>query len=274
MKILIPTDFSKLSTVAVHYATRLAMKLDAEILLLNVVFINSPPHALAELKINQILDKMEDNAREDFELLMKEIKKETGNRLKVSYEIIKGFPVEDVVESFANHNDINLIIIGTKGASGLEKVLLGSNATAVISKSKIPVITVPEHGRFSSINHIVYASDMHSVNKEMATLIKFAQFFDASIHLLHIASPNSKKKFDKENLKDKLIGKHNYPKISIHIALNDEIEEAIDEYITRVKADLLAMFTHKPTFFEKLFGKSVTREMAFHSWIPLLSIKK
>ena len=164
--------------------------------------------------------------------------------------------------------------MGTKGASGLTKILIGSNAVAFIGNSKTPVIAVPEHARINNIKHIVYASDMLAVNKEVKTLIQFAQLFNSSLHLLHIVAPNSKKKIDKEKIKNKLISNYKYPHISVHISMNDDIEEAIDEYIADVKADILAMFTHKPTFFEKLFGKSVTREMAFHSWIPLLSIKK
>lgn len=274
MKILLPTDFSKLSKVAVLYAAKLAKKLNAEIVLIHAVFINSPPRAQAALKTNQILDAMIDNAKQDFVYLTNEVKQEAGNKIGISYKIVKGYPVEDVIETFAHNNDIDLIIMGTKGASGLIKVLIGSNATAVIGNSNIPVIAVPEHARFNNIKHIVYASDMLALNKEVKTLIQFAQLFDSFIHILHIVSSNSKKKIDKIKIQNDLISKYNYPHISVHVSLNDDIVEAIDEYIADVKADLIAMFTHKPTFFEKLFGKSVTREMAFHSWIPLLAIKK
>lgn len=274
MKILLPTDFSKLSKVAVLYAAKLAKKLNAEIVLIHAVFINSPPRAQAALKTNQILDAMIDNAKQDFVYLTNEVKQEAGNKIGISYKIVKGYPVEDVIETFAHNNDIDLIIMGTKGASGLIKVLIGSNATAVIGNSNIPVIAVPEHARFNNIKHIVYASDMLALNKEVKTLIQFAQLFDSFIHILHIVSSNSKKKIDKIKIQNDFISKYNYPHISVHVSLNDDIVEAIDEYIADVKADLIAMFTHKPTFFEKLFGKSVTREMAFHSWIPLLAIKK
>ncbi|MBK8522343.1 MAG: universal stress protein [Ferruginibacter sp.] len=272
MKILLPTDFSKFSKVAVHYAVKLAKKLNAEIILLNAVFIDAPPRAQSALKTSQILDAMVENITLEFISLIKEIK--TGNEIDISYKIIKGYPVKDVVETFACHNDIDLIIMGTKGVSGLKKVLMGSNAAAVIGNSSIPVISVPEHARFNHIKHIVYASDLLAVNPEVKKLIQFVRPFDALIHLVHVVSPDSKKKIDKLKMKNDLISKNKYSKIAVHIAVHEDIEEAIDEYIADVKADMLTMFTHKPTFLEKLFGKSVTREMAFHSWIPLLSIKK
>lgn len=274
MKILLPTDFSKLSKVAVHYAAELALKINVEIVLLNVVFINTPPRAQAALKTHQIIDAMVENARQDFEHLIIEIKEAVGDKINISYKIQAGYPVENIVETFVKHNNIDLIIMGTKGAGGLKKVLIGSNAAAVISYSSIPVITVPEHARFNNIRHIVYASDLQNVNKEIEQLIQFANFFNSSIHLLHIVPPDSKDEIDKVKIKNDLVSKYNYPKINVHISVNDDVIEAIDEYISGVKADLLAMFTHKLSFFEKLFGKSVTREMAFHSWIPLLSIKK
>lgn len=274
MKILTPTDFSGLSKVGVNYAVKLAKKLNAEIVLLHAVFINAPPRTQSSLKTRQILDAMVDNVAQEFISLVNEIKLETGGKLNTSYEIVKGYPVKDVVETFAQHNDIDLIIMGTKGAGGLKKVLMGSNATAVIGNSSIPVITVPEHARFRNIKHIVYASDLFAVKKEVRILLDYARLFHSVIHLLHVISPTSKKKIDKIKMEKDLISKYNYTQILVHIALNEDINEAIDKYIADVNADMLAMFTHKPTFFEKLFGKSVTREMAFHNWIPLLTIKK
>lgn len=274
MKILLPTDFSKLSKVAVQFASKLSKKLNAELILIHVVYIDAPPRAQVALKTSQIIDTMIHNATEDCNRIIKEIKQEVGNKSKISFKIEEGYPVEDVIVTFAQNNNIDLIIMGTKGATGLKKILIGSNATAVISNCDIPVITVPEHARFRDIKHIVYASDMLALNKEVKTLIKFAQLFNSTIHVLHIINPTSRKKIDIAKIKRDLIAKHNYKKISIYVSLHEDIKEAIDEYISDIKADVLAMFTHKPTFFEKLFGKSVTRELAFHSWIPLLSIKR
>ncbi|MDO9186780.1 MAG: universal stress protein [Bacteroidia bacterium] len=274
MKILSPTDFSKLSNIAVRYAGKLAKKLNAELILLHVVYIDAPPRAQATLKTRQILDAMADNAKQDFTQLINEIKSEAGNKINVSHHIALGYPVEDVIKTFAQHNTIDLIIMGMKGSSGLKKMLIGSTAVAVMGSSRIPVITIPEHARFNAIKSIVYPSDMHAISLEVKNLIQFAKLFNASIHILHVVSTDSKKKIDRLKIKNKLISKYNYPRISFHISVNDQVTEAIDEYAADTKADLLAMFTHKPTFFEKLFGQSITREMAFHGWIPLLAIKK
>jgi len=274
MKILIPTDFSKLSKVAVHYAVKMTKKLDAELILLHVVHIDAPPRAAVAVKVKSIEDAMVDNAKQDCIQLINDIKSEIRGKLNISYKIIKGYPVETVVGNFAHHNDISLIIMGTKGATGLKRVLMGSNATAVINNSDIPVITVPEFARFKNLKRIVYATDMTNINAEMKILVPLAKLFDATVHILHIISPKSKKKIDKNKIITDVTRKMKYPKITFHILMNDDITEGIDEYIAGTKADMLAMFTHNLTFFERLFGKSVTRQMAFQSWIPLLTIKK
>ncbi|MDO8368218.1 MAG: universal stress protein [Saprospiraceae bacterium] len=274
MKILIPTDFSKLAEVAGNYAVKMANKAKAEVILLHAVFIDAPPRAQVALKTNQILEAMVESATQDMEQLVETLRKEIGGEPTLSYNITKGDSVKSVVDKFVQDNQVDLIIMGTKGASGLKKVLMGSNTNAVISHLDIPVIAVPEHARFGNLKHIVYASDLLAVTKEMEELVQFAQLFDAIIHLLHIESPDSEQKIDGSVLKAELINQFQYPHISVKIIVNEHLEEAIDEYLADIKADLLAMFTHKPSFFEKLFGESLTREMAFQNWIPLLAIKK
>ncbi len=274
MKILIPTDFSKLSKVAVNYAVKMTKKLNAELVLLNVVHIDAPPRASTAIKVKSIENAMVDNAKQDCIQLINEIKKENRGKINISYKIIKGYPVESIVGNFARYNDISLIIMGTKGATGLEKILIGSNAAAVINKSDIPVITVPEFARFKNLKRIVYATDMKNINADMKALVPFAKRFDASVHILHIISAKSKKKIDVASIASNVIKKAKYTKITFQVSINDEITEGIDEYIAAIKADMLVMFTHNLTFFEKLFGKSVTRQMSFQSFIPLLTMKK
>lgn len=274
MKILFPTDFSKFSKVAIHYGAWLASQLNAEMILLHAITINAATDTQSAFKTDAIFEAKSAEARQELSLMTHEIKALVGDEMTVSFEIVKGFSVADLVETFAVNNDIDLIILGTMGASGLKKVLMGSNATAVIAKSSTPVICVPAHTRYKKISQIVYASDLNDVNKEMKTIVAYAQLLKAAIHLLHVVSPLSKKKVDGAKIASNLISKFNYPDLTVSVVVNDNVEEAIDSFIASVKGDLLVMFTHNPSFLEKLFGKSITREMAFHNWIPLLTFKK
>jgi hypothetical protein len=71
------------------------------------------------------------------------------------------------------------------------------------------------------------------------------------------------KKFDQDNLVKELTSKFRYTKISISFSLHDDMEEGIAEFVSQNQADLLVMFTHHVSFFEKLFAKSSKRELAF-----------
>jgi len=273
MKILIPTDFSKLSKVAVQYAVRIGKKLKAELILLNVVNLDGPP-GRGVLNVKYLEEKLCENAAEDCANLISEIRSENKGKIDITSHVMKGFPVEGVVTNYAQHNDIDLIVMGTKGATGLKKILLGSNAAAVIDKSLIPVITVPEFARFTSLKNIVYATDIANLRDELKTVASFARSFNAGVHILHIVSPLGESKLDVKKTVTQLTKAMDYKRITFTVSLNDDAAEGIDEYVLKHKTDMLAMFTHKLTFFEKLFGKSITRQMAFLGNVPLLTFKK
>jgi len=274
MKILVPTDFSKLSKVAVLYAASLCKKLKGEMILVHAVYFDAPSKGQIEVKMRKIIDTMIENANQDIDALIKEIREQVGAKLNISSQVVEGYTVEDVIESIAKKYKVDFIVVGTKGASGMKKVLMGSNATAVISNSTIPVITVPEFARFNEMKNIVYASDMQSAKKELNSMINFVKSLNATLHVLHILPTETNKKFDSEKLKTELMEQFNYQKIIVAIRKSEDIKEAIEEYMADSRADIIAMFTHKLTFFERLFDKSVTRTMAFHTWVPLLSFRK
>lgn len=274
MKILVPSDFSINSNNAALYAAKFAKKVNAEIILFHVVHFEHPPMVQftgsVEKKIENIRLSI---ASKDCVLLVNDLKSRVKG-VQISFKVVPGFPIADVIENYATTNKIDLIIMGTKGASGLAKVLFGSNAVAVINKSSIPVITVPESSRFNNVKLIVYASDLHQMQPEIQKIIPLAQLFDASIDILHILPPESRKKIDIVTVENGLIDKYKYQKISFHIAHKSDIVEEINRFVTDVKADILAMYTHELGFLESFFKTSVSREEAFHCSVPLLILKK
>jgi len=273
MKILVPTDFSKLSKVAVQYAVKIGKKLKAKLILLSVVNLERPP-GRGVLNVKYLEDKMTENAVEDCAKLIGEIRSENKGKIDITYDVLKGFPVESVVTNYAQHNDIDLIVMGTKGATGLLKILFGSNTAAVIDKSRIPVIAVPEFARFTSLKDILYATDIANLKDELKTVVSFAKSFNAVVHLLHIAPTTGGSKLNKKEIIAMLTKALDYKRITFTVSHHDNAAEGIDEYVIKHKTDMLAMFTHELTFFEKLFGKSITRQMAFLSNVPLLTFKK
>jgi nucleotide-binding universal stress UspA family protein len=268
----VPNDFSKPSKVAVLYAARLAKEINAEITLLAVVNVNIATDAILDWK------KMEqdrvDTARQDAEQLIRDIKEAVNEEVKIEYRSIMGFPFEEMVEHVVIDDGIDLIVMGTKGATGLKKVLIGSNAAAVVDNSSIPVLIIPPNTEFKTIKKIVYATDMVSITEEIKPLAVFASIFNAAIKVLHVLPGGSSKKIEGKALAADLIKITNYKKISFHVSRNNSISDEVDTFVVDQKADMLALFTHILDFYEKLFGKSITRQLAFHSRVPLLTFNK
>jgi len=277
-KVVVLTDFSKLSKVAISYAIGFSKTIDAKIILVSVINAESSAKSLSNWK--KIEGQMIKAAKADADLLLNELRKEAGTT-EISYEPIFGFPLADTIEKFVLKNKIDFIVMGTKGASGLRKALIGSNAAAVIDKSSIPVLVIPGKAQFNGIKKIVYASDIRNLPKEMKAVAKFAKYFDASIDVLHVVQGQSNTEMEelKRNLariskEEQLIQTAKYPKIHFHVLNSKSIPAAVDKFVNDQNTDLLAMFTHRLDFYEKLFDKSITRQLAFYSKVPMLTFNK
>lgn len=270
-KILVPTDFSEPSKVAVFYAANLAKSLDATITLLAVVNLNTATHNV--INKQHLLDAMIEGAQDDAAQLISEINANVSEGISIDFKWITGFPIHEQIEQFVQDHDMDMIVMGTKGATGLKKVLIGSNAAAVIDNSSVPVIAVPDSAAYENIKKIVYATDLNNV-EEIKTIAMFASLFDAAIKVLHVRPTDSVHKLDENEIITDLKKQAKYDQIDFSITHGDHIAEAVEKFTTEQHADLLVMFTHKLDFYEKLFGRGVTRELAFHGQVPLLTFNK
>lgn len=269
-KILVPIDNSRISKSAALYAIGLAEKVKAQIILLSVINASETQNTL--LNWRKLLDQMIEKEDQDVSRMIQEIKAETRTTVKITHRYVLGFPVEEMVARFAGDNGINLIVMGTNGATGLKKIL-GTNTASVIDSSPVPVIAVPRDVEAPKIKKIVYATDMAHLDEEIKTVAQFAKTFDAGIEILYVTGENTKKRSRKE-LEAILIRMAKYKKIRFNTIEGEDVAKGVGAFVMKHKADLLAMFTHKLDTFEKLFGKSITRKLAFHASVPLLAINK
>jgi nucleotide-binding universal stress UspA family protein len=273
INILVPTDFSALSKVAVQYAIKIANKLNGRVTLLHVVTINKPTRATMHERIRELEEDLTRFAERDLNKLIKEVCKTVKTSEPLKFSVVRSGEFIDVVKKEARRLKTGLIVMGTKGASGLKKAVVGSNTTSVIELSNVPVIAVPDRAQFKGFKDIVYASDLKNLEKELKTLRLYADQFGSIIHLLHVV-PTGKDVDELEEKIDKVVKKLRCKNIVSLVLVDRDVEGAIDQYIGVCKADLLTMFTHDLSFYEKLFDRSMTRKMAFHSSVPLLAFKK
>jgi nucleotide-binding universal stress UspA family protein len=272
LNILVPTDFSRLSKVAVQYAIKIGNKLDAHITLFHVITVSKTVRHSMREKMKQLEIEMMEKAEADLNRLMKEICKSVKTNNPVECLAVRSDDFQATLLKHAKKLRIGLIVMGTKGASGLTKAVVGSNTTSIIEKSKIPVLAVPSKATFNGFKDIVYASDLKQTEKELKTLIPYVKKFGSVLHLLHVAT-KGKNLDEMEEKLDAAVKKTGYENMVTLVLVDRDVDGAIDQYLQISKADILTMFTHNLNFYEKLFDKSKTREMAFHSRVPLLAFK-
>ena len=270
--IVLLTDFSPLSKVAMNFAVKMAANLNAEFTILNIVRLEGVPKA--NLKLRQIEKNIAEISEEEGAKLVKEITSSIKGEYSIKYKAIRARTVAEMVRKYVDKHKTNLVVMGLQGASALKKARLGGTTVSVIDECKVPVMAIPEFAKFKNLEHIVYASDLKNVQKELDTIVEFARVFGSSVHMIHVAPIMDKKLDAARNSVEEMIAKMGYDKIDFQFILDDDITTAIDGYIKKTKADLLTTFTHKLSLEEKLFGRSVTRKLAYQGTIPLLAVKR
>jgi nucleotide-binding universal stress UspA family protein len=274
LNILVPTDFSPLSKVAVEYAVEIGNMLNGKITLVHVITIPNTIRVTMHEKMKDIQDEMMQSVDVDMKNLIREVSYSVTTGNLIQHSVVRNADFKEAVLEEAARLHSGLIVMGTRGASGIKKTLVGSNTSSVISETKeIPVLAVPSTCKFHGLKDIVYASDLKHLEVELKILMPYVQRFGTTIHLLHVTSTGT----DIAALEDKIehtIKTLGYSNVVTVVTVDDNVHDAILQYVGVSKASLLAMFTHNPTFYEKLFDKSVTRAMTFDSNVPLLAFKQ
>jgi nucleotide-binding universal stress UspA family protein len=272
-KILATTDFSINSWKAISYAVELAQRTGAEVVILNAYTL---PYS------NQtVLLSMKEILKESAEQGLKDVLQKIHNELKpegiqVSTKAVHG-DLLVTIDLMAESEGVDLVIMGTKGATGLKAALIGSNAANVIRNVECPVIAVPESYIAAPIKHITICADFTTGLEEkidFKALTEISKVYKSKIQLIHIIDP-----FE-DNQTQKIPTNTNFQEffpdseISASVNYNEDVEEGIREFINDNPTDLLVMVRRNYNFLESLFHRSLTRQLAMHTEIPLLVVQE
>lgn len=268
--ILVPTDFSSEANNALKYANAFAQATNHELVLLHTFNpilgrYNRIPGIIAE-----------ENARVKKES-QKNLEDLCSKYVEVSCRnlVSKGDPIDTILDESVKAK-ANLIIMGTHGATGLKRLLFGSNTSGVISKSTVPVLAIPQRYRFRKIDTIVYASDLKNTFNELKYIIPIAKKLDASIEILNLNYGYNNPEDDKQTIEQK-VKSLSYKKIRFieqKATLDQTMAEHLKKYLAKHKPQILVMFPEEKSWFDKIFLSSKTEEMANQLKLPLLSIRK
>lgn len=272
INLVIPTDFSPAARTALNYGVSLAARLNASVHIIHMIHVESFTHAAAQVHMNMILEKMTENAQRDLKALADEIK-QNHKEVKVKTACLQGEFLSLTIESYVKENGIDLVVMGTIGTSGIIGNILGSNAADVIAKSSVPVLAVPPGAAYGKHLRIILTTDLNNLEPKMRIIAPLASVLDSGITLLHISPDGSHSEKEEDAIKARFSSEFGIKDLQVKIIQNASIENGIHDFALEHQPCILAMFTHKLGFFDKLFGKSVTRKVVFHTEVPLLAMK-
>lgn len=262
-KILIPTDFSPIADNALDYAIEIGAKFNSKLYLHHVYTIH-------KVDYNLNYSDEEQPYRKELERKMKRTEQKFADEITQ-----QGLSVQTIVEMDnilsifdrkAKNHAIDLIVMGSKGASGLDKVIFGSVAATALKMAKVPVLVVPPQHAFLALKQIVLAADANEISpRALLPLQKLAAEFGARVTVLYVNTNSSKSTHEKIDLSLKDV-ETTYREVP----LSNSVNETINAFIEKNGCDLLCMVRREKGFFEGLFQKSFTTDQVYNLKNPLL----
>lgn len=269
-QILVPTDFSSYSEKAFMNALTLASHYKASITLLHAI---EPPYDFAST-VESTLEQMKRSCRRRLEgLVKKAIKNEKFKDIHIDTMLVTGASRTAIREA-TETKKADLIVIGSQGASGMRKKLLGSVAADVALKSSKPVLIVPEGEGEPGFRNILFATDYRDGDLESLTyLASLASNFDSDIHIVNVAEKESlESEMTFRGFREAVIEKIPYKKFQFELYFDKDPFLGLSRYMENKDIGLLVITRYKRTVLETLFAKNHTRKMSYYSTIPLLII--
>jgi nucleotide-binding universal stress UspA family protein len=272
MKLLIPVDFSLGSDSALNYGANLAKILNTELHIIHVIKDPSGIHTSA-ININKLKDIIKDDSENEILKKRNEVAQKFPEIHTIITKVITDDSVENALKSYSQLNQIDLIIMGTHGYTGITKLMFGSVTRALINNSEIPVIAIPMNYTFKTIKNIVYASDFSNLEKEVEEIIPLSLLLNSKLTVINAIHPNSDDKNNRlEDFKE-LSTQLDENLIQLHLIESPNLLEGIITFIQTEKPELVVLYTHKLSLYEQLFDLSVSQNIMEQIKTPLLMLR-
>lgn len=274
-KVLLPTDFSKNSWNAIKYALQLFKDQECQFVLLNAYtpIIYQVEYMQSSSAQLGIIETIKNVSLKGLNELQEKINSEFRNPKHTYLQISAFNDLTSEIDDLYSNNIMDIIVMGTKGASGVTGVLFGSNTIRVIKNAKCPVMAIPSDFSFETPHEILFPTDYEIEYQDLHLnpIIEIAQKHISRINILHAFIGNGLTEFQEKN---KLILETRMKKVShlFHDVKNQNVPQAITNFQLKARINLLVMINNKHSFFENLFFKSTINQIGFHLNVPFLVI--
>lgn len=275
-KIIITTDFSETSYLAIKHGAFIAQYTKGEIYLVHIITKHWEKFNVFTPSITlDNIEKVSDAVQNKLDELASDIKKEFG--VNVTTVVNSGNPTSEIIK-FAKEIKAGLIVMGTHGYSSWEDLTIGSNALKVITKSPCPVLTMSEYANKVGYSKIILPIDSseHSRQKVVLTLELAKQFVS---HVYAVGLLGEDKENEKHSIEVMLHQVENAAKdkgVPCTTELIENIKNravATVNYCEKVGGDLIAIMTDQDAELSGFFLGPYSLQVIHHSKVPVLSIK-
>ncbi len=255
-KILVPVDFSEHSVTALNYAFGFAKSSQSEVILLHITEIGS---GAPQPETNNLMNSLLNDT--------------SANEVPVTPLFREGKIVDQILQ-VCNSHEIDLVVMGTRGAGNISRNIFGTNTTRIIGKSEIPVLAVPSEALYRPVRKVVMAIDFkHKSDKIIEEFINLMKQQNSVVLLTYVHSDKGNANArELQQLTDDLKQRTGYEKIVCKVIQSEFFPSAMENFALDIEADMMVMVTHPRGFFESIFDPSETKQYAFHTSIPLLAI--
>jgi nucleotide-binding universal stress UspA family protein len=272
-KILFPTDFSEVATNAFVHALEFAKIVQGELVLLHAfelpVFDNQFfPENYAVIYESLELSQF-DMFKEEIPKLRAIAEERNLGKIKMSHRLMDGDLLFNVKKAI-KEDKIDFVVMGTSGASGWKEFFVGTNTSAVLTSTDVPILCVPLDAKFKKIETVGFTTRFRTKDKKaLKNVLEIAKKTKASVKCIYV----------KTNLSD--VSKETVSKweaefadepIEFFVISSNDIEGTILDFILYQDIDILTMLTYKKSFFEGLFHSSLTKKFSNRFDIPILAM--
>lgn len=274
--ILVPTDFSKPSISALETAVELAKRSGARVTLLHVVeqVVAESYTISGEGRPDETEEKIFTSAliRKSRQQLTKLVMDPRYKNVTVEGELKLGNPYHGI-RSIITEQKPDLVVMGTRGNSSLERMIIGTNTERVVRTMDCPVLTVQKKPFRFDFKNIVYATNMSEEEESFTRVVKKTQeMFKSTVHLVRINTPSDfqRDRSVKQYMRQyaRRLGLKNF---TINVFSDLSPEEGIIYFSDEVGADMICMATHGRTGFAHVLAGSVAEDVVTHSRRPVLT---
>lgn len=271
-RILIPTDFSKYADEAIEVGAEIAKKNDCEIILIHMLELPG-----------QMNDALTGATSIPEVMLFKRKAEETLKNIK-NRPYLQGIKVTEVIRldgayhginNYIKQNNMDLIVMGSHGASGIDEIIIGSNTEKVVRQSETPVLVIKNKIDNFKVQNIIFASDFSKETKKpFQKMLDFNKLFGSKLNLVMICTPNTFKSTSAaRKIVTDFVADFDMPEYSFETYNESNIEKGIINYSNEKDADLIAFCTHGRTGLNHFFTGSISEDLVNHATRPVLTFR-